>query len=60
MPNDHVSKALFQLTCRSMKDKEALRDTDHARYLFCMIFVVLLAFTKAICIGIGDHKGHAP
>lgn len=33
MPVDHVSKALFQLTCRSMKDKEALRDTDHARYV---------------------------
>lgn len=23
MPNDHVSKALFQLTCRSMKDSDA-------------------------------------
>ncbi len=32
MPNDHVSKALFQLRCRSMKDSEALRDAEYARY----------------------------
>ena len=31
MPIDHVSKALFQLTCRSMKDNEALRDAEYAR-----------------------------